>query len=291
MKDSISFVYNESQTQYRVKIHDDYIIVRDGFSGKKGIYTNREADITMTDYMPDECMQDPVIISRMQDVTYGYQCDDDGNIVSDGTVPDRSVSGHYMDTRSQQLNEIHFSQGKVVFTKDNKFPRVQTMTVYDHYGQFVKEIRFNYYTPNDRVIQRYFLKSVVTVNKEGKAEETFSRYDSYGRLQEAWLPAEIADEHYNPGEYIPFKDFKKHTDKDPSSYLYTIYEQSQLDRPTEEYGAGDEWQCQYKAVQTEYQLTNIEGDTLQNCIHYQIMGGTENCDTRYTCLHTGRRAT
>lgn len=185
MKDSISFVYNESQTQYRVKIHDDYIIVRDGFSGKKGIYTNREADITMTDYMPDECMQDPVIISRMQDVTYGYQCDDDGNIVSDGTVPDRSVSGHYMDTRSQQLNEIHFSQGKVVFTKDNKFPRVQTMTVYDHYGQFVKEIRFNYYTPNDRVIQRYFLKSVVTVNKEGKAEETYRfGYENPNRLPE-----------------------------------------------------------------------------------------------------------
>ena len=120
---------------------------------------------------------------------------------------------------------------------------------------------------------------------------TFSRYDSYGRLQEAWLPAEIADEHYNPGEYIPFKDFKKHTDKDPSSYLYTIYEQSQLDRPTEEYGAGDEWQCQYKAVQTEYQLTNIEGDTLQNCIHYQIMGGTENCDTLVTVKALGNYPT
>ncbi len=182
-KDSISFVYNQNIVQYLVKMHDDYIIVRDGFSQKKGVSTNREENIMITNYMPDECMQDPIIISRMKDVTSGYQCDDNGNIVSDGTIPDRSISGHNIDTRSQPLNEIRFSQGKVVFTKDTKFPRVQKMTVYDSYGQFVKEFCFNYYTPNDRVTQRYFLKSIVMTNKEGEAEETYRfGYESPNRL-------------------------------------------------------------------------------------------------------------
>ena len=172
-RDSISFVYDNRKVAYRVNVHDDYIIVRDGFSIKKEIYTNRKAMLQLMDYMPDECMQDPIIISRQNNVTYGFQSNADGELFSDGTEPDRSTSGRHISTQSQLLSEICFDQGKVIFTKDSKFPRIQKITVYDCNGNFVKDIRFNYYTPNDRVIQRYFLESLVMVDKNGEVKETY----------------------------------------------------------------------------------------------------------------------
>lgn len=172
-RDSISFVYDNRKVAYRVNVHDDYIIVRDGFSIKKEIYTNRKAMLQLMDYTPDECMQDPIIISRQNNVTYGFQSNADGELFSDGTEPDRSTSGRHISTQSQLLSEICFDQGKVIFTKDSKFPRIQKITVYDCNGNFVKDIRFNYYTPNDRVIQRYFLESLVMVDKNGEVKETY----------------------------------------------------------------------------------------------------------------------
>ena len=183
-KDSILFVYDDRQVHYQVKRNDDYIIVRDGFSKKVGICTDRNALLVKTDYAPDECMQDPIIISRQNNVTYGFQSNDVGELISDGTVPDRSTSGNSISTHSQPLNEISFNQGKIIFTKDSKFPRIQKITVYDYNGNFVKEICFNYYTPNDRVIQRYFLESLVMTDRHGEVKECYS----FGYEQPRKLP-------------------------------------------------------------------------------------------------------
>lgn len=183
MKDSVSFVYYENKVQYMVKMHDDYIIVRDRFSIKKGIKTNRREELTMAEYLPDECMQDPIVIGRTNDILYGYQCDNNGEIISDGTIPDRSISGHYVDSQSQQLSEINFGQGKIIFEKDPQFPRLKKITVYNNNKTLIKEFIFNYYTPNERVNQRYFLTSIIIKDKEGESTETYNfGYESPEKL-------------------------------------------------------------------------------------------------------------
>lgn len=171
-KDSISFVYDDRQMQYRVKIHDDYIMVKDNYNDKVNIDADRRAHRPMIDHIPDEWMQDPIIISKVNGVTYSFQRNAEGELVSDGTVEERSAE-HYSDMLSQPLSEIHFSQGKLVFTKDPAFPRIQKITVYDCNGAFVREIRFKYLTPNDRIIQRYFLEELVMTDADGEPLETY----------------------------------------------------------------------------------------------------------------------
>lgn len=171
-KDSISFAYDDRQVQYRVKTHDDYIMVKDNYTDKVNIETDRRAHRPMVDHIPDEWMQDPIVVSKVNGVTYSLQRNADGELVSDGTVEEHSAE-HYSDMLSQPLSEIHFSQGKLVFTKEPAFPRIQKITVYDFNGVFVREIRFKYLTPNDRIIQRYFLEDLVITDASGEPLETY----------------------------------------------------------------------------------------------------------------------
>lgn len=171
-KDSISFVYTDRKIQYQVKANNDYIAIKDNYNDKVKLETDRLAYISALDCVPDEWMQDPIIISRVNGVTYGFQRNDEGELVSDG-ITESSSAEHYIETHSQPLSEIHFSQGKVVFVKDPIFPRVQKITVYDCNGAFVKEIRFNYLTPNDRIRQRYFLENITMTGVNGESLETY----------------------------------------------------------------------------------------------------------------------
>ncbi|MBD3588342.1 hypothetical protein [Bacteroides sp. GM023] len=171
-KDSISFVYDDRQVQYRVKIHDDYIVVKDNYTDKIGIETDRRNRSDIMDYAPDEFMQDPIVVSKVNGVTYGLQRNAEGELISDGTVEEHSAE-HYSDMLSQPLSEIHFSQGKLVFAKEPGFPRIQKITVYNCDGTFVKEIRFKYLTPNDRIIQRYFLEELVMTDADGEPLEIY----------------------------------------------------------------------------------------------------------------------
>ena len=117
---------------------------------------------------------------------------------------------------------------------------------------------------------------------------TFLKYDAYGRQNESWLPAVIAE---NTGEYVPFNDFINGTDPDYSPVSLTEYETSPLDRPINQYGPGDDWHIWHKGIKTEYQLTNIEGDKLKNCIHYQVVNETVDGDTLVTVKMLGNYPT
>jgi hypothetical protein len=183
--DSIQFVYDENRMLYLVRTYDDYITVVDGFNRKNGVNTWRPLGspvpftdqcsslISTLEYLPDEMMQDPIITTKTSNRTDIWQCDDNGILFPDGTEYEISSLIHNVDTRTQPLREIHFALGKVVFTKDPKFPRLQEITIYDTKGNLVRGFRLNYITPNDRVTHRYYLESVDLDDENGESKEMY----------------------------------------------------------------------------------------------------------------------
>ena len=174
-KDSISFVYNSWVNRYFMESYNDYIVVRDEFSWKQDLCTDRK-DIPLgcdVPSLPDEWMQDPIIVSRLNNVTSSYQVTDLAETVPDGSVPDKGTQDRRMYTDSHPLSEIRSPQGTVVFTQDNHYQRLQKITVRDCNGAFVREILFNYKTSALSVTNRYYLESLVITNKEGIPQEIY----------------------------------------------------------------------------------------------------------------------
>jgi RHS repeat-associated protein len=92
---------------------------------------------------------------------------------------------------------------------------------------------------------------------------TCQEYDNFGRDSRSWLPT-IAVE--NQGAFMALPDFQTkstatynntiyNSAADTEPYAYPVYENSPLNRVTEQYGAGDSWHTGGKAVKTAY-LTN-----------------------------------
>lgn len=171
--DSISFTYGNEPIKYDVKVHNDYIVIRDDFDSKSGIATERGECPDVCYYLPDEWMQDPIIYSTINGDTRGYQRNAKGELVPDWNDPFPAYLNSIVQTTSQPLQEIQFNQGKIVFTKEPNRRRLQKITVYDLSENIVKQIQFNYMINNSKWIDRYYLESIVTTNKEG---ETFDNY-------------------------------------------------------------------------------------------------------------------
>lgn len=119
---------------------------------------------------------------------------------------------------------------------------------------------------------------------------TLTEYDAFGRVQKSWLPGEAVG---NAGKYITPATQKSKIQTtnggDSNPYSLTEYELSPLNRPMRQYGAGNAWQANGKAVKTEYGLTNISGNTTMNCVYYtatQTAG-----DTIVTIKNTGNYTT
>lgn len=112
-----------------------------------------------------------------------------------------------------------------------------------------------------------------------------TEYDSFGRPQKSWLPAEVTN---NNGAYISSATLKNKAQisngGDANPHTLTEYELSPLNRPMHQYGAGYDWQSKRKAVVTEYQ-TNIPTNSQLNCIHYQVTKAVT--DTLITVKHGG----
>lgn len=175
-KDSISFIYNSWVNRYFSESYNDYIVVKDDFSWKQDLYADRRNVPLNCDVpsLPDEWMQDPIIVSRLNNTTSNYQVTDAGEIVSDGSVPDKGTQDRRIYTDGHPLSEIRFPQGTVVFTQDNHYQRLQKITVRDNNGALVREILFDYLTSSYNINNRYFLKSIVITNGAGTARETYS---------------------------------------------------------------------------------------------------------------------
>ena len=174
--DGISFVYDNEWIKYSVKTHDDCVVVRDAFEKKFSIASMRNDFPAASAFLPDEWMQDPVIYSTVMNVTKTYQRNEEGKIVPDyyGSYP--TPSDHYTLSGSQSLQEIHFSQGKVVFTQ--KARKLEKITIYNLSGQVVREIQFNYMVSGTVLTPRYYLESIVVTDIEKKQPEDY-HFDYY----------------------------------------------------------------------------------------------------------------
>jgi RHS repeat-associated protein len=91
----------------------------------------------------------------------------------------------------------------------------------------------------------------------------YQEYDNLGRKSKSWLPA-IATS--NNGAFVDLTTFQSNatatynntlynSSADAEPYTYPVYENSPLNRITEQYGAGETWHNDSKAVKTAY-LTN-----------------------------------
>ena len=133
---------------------------------------------------------------------------------------------------------------------------------------------------------------LVGASPEGGDIVSVSEYDSYGRVNKTWLPASIENK---AGNYIPAASLSESVkavyNGESAPFSHIVYELSEMNRPVMQYGTGDDWQSKGKAVCAEYQLTNIAGDSIRNCVHYQVSDGVENNDTLMTILHAGNYPT
>lgn len=172
-KDSIAFVYGTEPYRYNIKVHNDYMVIRDNFDWKQNLATTRNEYPGVCDYLPDEWMEDPIVYSTVDGQTRTYQCNAQGDLVQDSDDSFPTFTNNVVQTTSRPLNEIRFNQGKIVFTKEANRPRLQKMTVYDLSGNIVKQIQFNYMTDNNKWADRYYLESIVTTDKKGKTLDNY----------------------------------------------------------------------------------------------------------------------
>lgn len=187
-KDSISFVYNSWTNRYFTKNYNDYIVVKDNSDWKVDLCTDR-TDIDQlcgTPCLPDEWMQEPILMRRQNNTTSCYQVTDSLEIVPDGYIPDQSTQDMPAYTDTHPLSEIHFPQGTITFTQDNKYQRLDKMTIRDLQGNFVREFRFNYVLNSSlSITNRYYLDSLVITDKDGTPQETYH----FGYDNPKFLPA------------------------------------------------------------------------------------------------------
>lgn len=91
---------------------------------------------------------------------------------------------------------------------------------------------------------------------------TRQEYDAFGRDSASWLPVIVAG---NNGAFLPQLAFKSKVATtypgETKPYAKPVYENSPLNRVLEQYGPGERWHNNAKAVRAEY-LTNAESGVL-----------------------------
>jgi hypothetical protein len=125
------------------------------------------------------------------------------------------------------------------------------------------------------------------VTPNGHDLVSYQKYDGLGRSSEAWLPRARAN---NNGAFVDLSTFKGLSTQiyqgDSKPYSYPEYEPSPLNRVLKQFGPGQAWQNNNKAVETNY-MTNISGNATLNCKLYEVTGtaqdptltSTKNYDT------------
>ena len=115
---------------------------------------------------------------------------------------------------------------------------------------------------------------------------TGTDYDAYGRVSRQWLHGAVSGN--TTGTYtdknLLANNASVSNDNDSKPYSLSLYEQSPLNRPTQQYGPGASWQSDAShSFRTEY-LLNISGDAALNCIKYTatITASTEGISASVT---------
>lgn len=191
--DSITFSYKENMEHpyaYR-----DYIVVIDGFSGRKGMETNREAyELSEIDNkalmcpLRDYWMQDPVVYSFVYDPTIlgcyrqTYQSDKDGNLHKDCREAFfyNSGNGPLME---KKIQKIEFTGGSVQFTYAHPgHSSMETLSRMDVYSneKLVRTISFDMeYVASQ---SRSYLDGISISGEDGKEHENY-KFDYYEKYR------------------------------------------------------------------------------------------------------------
>ena len=114
----------------------------------------------------------------------------------------------------------------------------------------------------------------------GKDIALLSEYDDFGRPYRKFCPVPMTT---STGAYASFSDIHpeilKFYNWEVYAFSKTLYDDSPLDRPVEEYGPGSPWHTRGKSVRTSY-LVN-DGSGLLSCSGYLV-----ESDTSLTCVGT-----
>ena len=112
----------------------------------------------------------------------------------------------------------------------------------------------------------------------GKDIVLLSEYDDFGRPYRKFCPVPMTT---STGAYASFSDIHpeilKFYNWEVYAFSKTLYDDSPLDRPVEEYGPGSPWHTRGKSVRTSY-LVN-DGSGLLSCSGYLV-----ESDTSLTCV-------
>ena len=112
----------------------------------------------------------------------------------------------------------------------------------------------------------------------GKDIALLSEYDDFGRPYRKFCPVPMTT---STGAYASFSDIHpeilKFYNWEVYAFSKTLYDDSPLDRPVEEYGPGSPWHTRGKSVKTSY-LVN-DGSGLLSCSGYLV-----ESDTSLTCV-------
>ncbi|GAE82768.1 DUF6443 domain-containing protein [Bacteroides reticulotermitis] len=99
---------------------------------------------------------------------------------------------------------------------------------------------------------------------------TYQEYDNYGRESNTWLPRVGTD---GSGNFVSLEKFNKLSpdiyNGDTKAYSKLVYEESQLNRIIEQYGAGEDWHIHAKSTKTAWR-SNISGNDTLNCILFEV---------------------
>ncbi|GHT74117.1 hypothetical protein AGMMS50262_06460 [Bacteroidia bacterium] len=132
---------------------------------------------------------------------------------------------------------------------------------------------------------RPFQQVQIGVTPSRKDLITWQEYDACGRDSTLWLPVINSG---NPGSYLVAATFKSRSSDtysntnynvaaDSKPYSKSVYESSPLNRITQQYGPGNAWHTNLKAVKTEY-LANTAGDS---CALYTLTGNSVKKEKNY----------
>lgn len=114
----------------------------------------------------------------------------------------------------------------------------------------------------------------------GKDIALLSEYDDFGRPYRKFCPVPMTT---STGAYASFSDIHpeilKFYNWEVYAFSKTLYDDSPLDRPVEEYGPGSPWHTRGKSVKTAYLVNEDSG--LLSCSGYLV-----ESDTSLTCVGT-----
>ncbi|MDR0938892.1 MAG: DUF6443 domain-containing protein, partial [Mediterranea sp.] len=121
---------------------------------------------------------------------------------------------------------------------------------------------------------------------------SYQGYDRMGRASHAWLP--VVSDHYMAGLYLPFHEIRAKAailyEGDTKPYSIPVYEDSPMDRVSQEYGPGDAWHGNRRSVRTTY-FVNVGGNDTLDCVLYETAIVPFATDTVVTITNAGSYAT